>query len=269
MNKSKREILTAIDACRPGSDDLYQEEMSSLAESLQDDPRTRQWYDRSQRLDAAVAEAFRDVPVPAGLADRLLASVSPTGIDEESVVSPAQQRPAATRRRWRRWALSLTAGCASLVLLAVGLAFFFSSEPTLTSQAVVNQAIQWTYTVGRSDDPWNADLAQVPKKYVFDRDSLRRTPSRWQRIQLKTSLDRRAVVYDLTTARSQPTAVLFVVDIGDRETTGLQGGPTFPPSSETDGWCVGTWRKGRRLYVLAVQGDKQRYREMVKISVLG
>ena len=52
-----QEIQQAIDACRPGSDDLQRPEMAALAEAVRRDPEVRRRYERSQQFDASVSGA--------------------------------------------------------------------------------------------------------------------------------------------------------------------------------------------------------------------
>ena len=66
-------IREAMEACRPGSDDLEDPALVFLAEQLAADPKLGHVFERLQRLDGTVAEAFGDVPVPDGLADRITA----------------------------------------------------------------------------------------------------------------------------------------------------------------------------------------------------
>lgn len=83
---AKQQIMTdqsiqqAIDACRPGGDDLLLPEVDFLAEAVRTDPEVRRTYERSQQFDAAVGLAFRDVPVPSGLAERLLSAVETSAV---------------------------------------------------------------------------------------------------------------------------------------------------------------------------------------------
>jgi hypothetical protein len=76
---TEREIQQAMDVCRPDSEDLQQPEMAALAEAIRSDPEVRRRYERSQRFDVAVTGMFRDVPVPEGLENRLLAAIESAG----------------------------------------------------------------------------------------------------------------------------------------------------------------------------------------------
>src|SRR5688572_11232473 len=71
-----RELLERIDACRPGSDDLHDPRLAPLADELAESPIKRDLYQRVQALDAVIGEAIDDVPLPAGLSERLLASLA-------------------------------------------------------------------------------------------------------------------------------------------------------------------------------------------------
>ena len=67
-----REILEAMESCRPGSDDLFDPALAPLVEVLTLDANLADRFRQQQHVDAAVASAFRDVAVPDGLAERLL-----------------------------------------------------------------------------------------------------------------------------------------------------------------------------------------------------
>ena len=78
-NFGHREILEAMESCRPGSDDLFDPALAPLVEVLTLDPDLADRFQRQQQADAAVASAFRDVAVPDGLAERLLGRLARRG----------------------------------------------------------------------------------------------------------------------------------------------------------------------------------------------
>ena len=121
-----------IEACRPGSRDVDDPQMSQLADALIHDPAVRQRYEAAQRLDGRLGEAFRAVPVPAGLADRLLARLEQLPATTETSTaetSTAGAVPAVRHRRFtsrrltsRRFAARrLVVALAAALLLAVGI----------------------------------------------------------------------------------------------------------------------------------------------------
>lgn len=87
--------LPAIDACRPASDDLSLVELHELAAELATNPRLAQMHDRIQSLDAAIARAVVDVPVPEGLQARLMASLAAAALPTIAGSTPAAVSSAA------------------------------------------------------------------------------------------------------------------------------------------------------------------------------
>ena len=64
--ENPHDFHVAMDVCRPGSDDLSQAELAEFAAALESDDALREQYRRLQTFDAAVGQAFQDVPVPEG-----------------------------------------------------------------------------------------------------------------------------------------------------------------------------------------------------------
>ena len=69
-------IHEAIDACRPGGDDLQLPELQPLAARIQEDAELRERFEQLQALDRAIGREFCDVEVPDGLEERLLAKLA-------------------------------------------------------------------------------------------------------------------------------------------------------------------------------------------------
>ena len=65
-------ILEAIEACRPGSDDVADPALAYLAAAMAADPELENLYARLQQVDGMLTADFRRVPVPEGLDHRLL-----------------------------------------------------------------------------------------------------------------------------------------------------------------------------------------------------
>ena len=138
------EIRDAIESCRPGSDDLGLPEMAPLAQALSADAALRASFNRIQRLDRRIVAATRDVPVPAGLAERVLARLQGPSVDRDAdcseqvastaampaittalarattvataddMNSPSSPPPSLARRRFSRraWSLAAVGACA-------------------------------------------------------------------------------------------------------------------------------------------------------------
>src|SRR5687767_10428691 len=118
-----------IDACRAGSDDLALPALADLATAVEGDRALAEEVARSQRFDQTVAAAMHDLPVPDGLAERLLAKLSEDGLDASGVEEAASDEAANEKvalassqsRVTRRVALAgvLATGLLALIALAI------------------------------------------------------------------------------------------------------------------------------------------------------
>jgi hypothetical protein len=256
-----QQLHNAIDACRPGRDDHREPELAALAERLAQDAEARAVYDHSQRLDAALGAAFRDVPLPAGLEDRLLAAVggaSPKTV-EEKIAAPAKTSTAAGTRRISRRQLLSTGALAAAVLVAAGVAAIvrWTGDREVAPDQLVAQAQQWL-----GDEDFQRDDAWKP----LDERPLRAFPQGWLAVRpvqwrsMATSLDRKAVVYRVP--HRGGSAYVFVI-APRADVTGLGATPPRTPlPGATGGWRIGAWQADGVLYVLATQGE---YRSLLRV----
>ena len=113
---------------RPGSDELGPEVAADLDRHIAGCEHCAAEAGAQTAFDVAVASAMRDVPVPAGLRNKLVAHV-------------AEKRGAELRRRAYRYA-----GTAAAIFLALGMTFgFFARRPSLdTSRMVMDTERQLT-----------------------------------------------------------------------------------------------------------------------------
>jgi hypothetical protein len=266
---NEQELREALDACRPGSDDLRQPEMASLAAAVDSDPRWQAAWARAQRCDAAIQQAFAEVSVPAGLCERLLATVAEpvsAAATSASAVAPA---PTMTRvgraakawpawsRRWRFQALALASIAAAVTLLLV-----FRGTPGRLpelSDEFSQEVITWTEQV--QQEAWREDLETAV--YPLDQ-AIRATPRRWA--QLATTYDRQTLVYDLTPP-GRDFAFAFCIPVRGRPCT-LPALPPAFPFSTTGGVAMGAWQTQDLVYVLVVQGGQNRYQAFMKSGLL-
>lgn len=273
-----RNIQQAIDACRPGRDDLQSPEMDFLAEAVRSDPEVRRQYERSQQFDAAVSWAFRDVPVPADLGERLLAvagtSPEPSPVAPLELSSPPSsahdvRQDLKPDRRWprgiRRRTWTVLAG--SLAAAAALVGFLIVAQPFGAAEPVADERLPgeiqvWTDAVvrqGWNDNLQAAELGERPLDAA-----VRGMPRRW--CQIATDYDARTMVYDLAPPGSDP-AVVFCMRSKAR-TSALPNSPPWNAFSATGGLTLGVWRRGNMVYVLVVQGGPRRYREFIGASPL-
>jgi hypothetical protein len=252
-----------IEVCRPGSRDIDEPEMSQLSDALAHDPAVRRNYEFVQQLDARVAEAFGSVPIPAGLAARLLTAV---GRAQEAATSinrlaePVAGLPLALgRRRWmsrRRLVVALAAS----IVLGAGL-WRLTSPANPAGGEVTSEATRWC---GQLADVWQP-LAEAPADLALP-PSIVGTTGGWQAVP--KGIARHGVAYRLTQGAGgagarggEARAVLFVL-------WGKRGGlpPSAPhdPQSSTGGVSIGAWQSQGLVYVLVVEGDQRAYRRFLR-----
>jgi hypothetical protein len=270
---NEQEIREALDACRPNGDDLSLPELAALAETLQQDPRWRAVYERSQSCDNAIRQAFHEVPVPAGLGERLLAAVSQAALASASqAATPEHQeaRAAATvelpgatswrgalRRNWKTHAAALATVAVALTLAVV----FHGSRDRLPelSDDFSREVIGWTEEVQQGT--WREDL---PAATCPLDPAIRAKPRRW--CQMATAYDPHTLVYDLTPP-GRDFAFAFCIPTRGRPSAL----PTMPPAnpfSTTGGVSLGAWQSQGMVYVLTVQGGQNRYQGFINARVL-
>ncbi len=268
-------LLEAMEACRPGSDDLEDPALAPLAEALAADPDLAELFERLRRVDSRVAEAFGDVPLPEGLADRITARLAaanngqkPAGAapqpDETGVDQPIAEAAKRPRRGWPGWVLAGTvAAAAAAVIVAVILPRRALQD--LDQQSVADGAIEFFDGDGDAEGRLAAE-APPPDAYPTDRDfDVRRFPRiRWRSI--RGFLGRKGVAYDLGAPRA-PRATLYVVQC-TAAVPGLPNAVPRRPVSTTRGRSVGAWQKGGLLYVLVVEGDSRTYQWFLPSTTL-
>ncbi len=117
----QRELIDALLPQTEGEDDcgLAAAEMEELRAAAAQDPSLAAELRRVQAWDRQLSPALDDVPIPAGLADRLLAAVTAEMSQAESstIVAPAKPDGGVSRRR-AMWGIGMVAGIAASLLLA-------------------------------------------------------------------------------------------------------------------------------------------------------
>jgi hypothetical protein len=254
-----RPLWEAIDACRPGSDDVHSPELAGLAERLLVDPQLAAAFARVQRFDTFVAEALDDVPVPEGIERRLLAALSaaregaavsaaPTE-EANPVEAPFSTVPLARRRFSARWVSSLAAVAA---VLLVG-AFLAWPSSRLTADSLPLAAQQWFLAFDPATARWQDPS---PQGYPFPARELAVPAPRWAAV--RTAEGYHLAAYDVSLP-SAP-AVLFVLRGGPG---GLPERPPRSPQLSTGAQSVAVWQTGGVTYALVVQGGPAVYQRLL------
>jgi hypothetical protein len=259
-------ILEALDAYRPDSDEPPDGEMAFLKKQLETDGRLRAALARVQHLDARVAAAFHDVPIPQGMAERILANVAVeaamTGpsLDEMPPAAPGGSRAStvATPRR-RRWVVA-TAVSAALAASLLFLAFVWHGP---SDELTVSETLQHArdHFTSHSSQGWRLVAAEPaprqlrPSRFVIAGPSLR-----WRSVEF---VGREGAAYQITIPGRAP-AMLYVVPGSI-----ARAAPTPPMDPvTTQGLSTGVWSERGLVYVLVVAGDRRDYRGYINLSPL-
>jgi hypothetical protein len=267
LSGRRQRLWEAMESCRSGSDDLSDPQLADLAAQLAEDPELRVQFQRLQQADGAIKAALANVPVPAGLADRIsrrLAEAMSTAASGslpavDSIVSPAVAAPAAItpdspvplrepRERFsrRRLLVGFTALSAAAALFAA--VWIQTHRPRHeTPDSVLDEAMNF-FDKDNNQPP--GELVAPPVEYP--RDIVRLDGVRWRHVD--KFLGDPAVAYDLPTIHGRAT--LYVVQ---RTVTGLPSMPPPSPRSSTGGRSAAAWQAGNMLYVLVVDGDARMY----------
>ena len=205
-----------------------------------------------ERFDQLLSEALHDVPVPVGLAERILAareSCEPT-----AEVSLPHERAASPRSKWqfsrRQWLL--VGGSLGLAaVIGVCVIQFLSGR----SRSISQQELAGDVTAcidGLRTANWHPAAAGLPNGVVLD-PSVSVTPRQWLTLPVPHSAGWSGSVTAIDLARpGQERAVLFVVR--SSATFAVQDTPT-PTAllSITGGYKATAWQTRGLLFVLVVK----------------
>lgn len=267
-------IIEAMEACRPGSDDVGDPELAFLAAYLAANPELDETYERLQRLDGALTKAFQEVPVPEGLADRLLNQLSQS-IEAPADALPAEAEPAqddeVTREEpiaatappkkpvSRRWLLVGAAGLAlaGSLLLAVVLQ---SDRTVFTEAQIAEMAIR--FFDAESLSPGDGRLvveSPPPKEFPISRMVFQHAQVRWRAVS--QFLGQNGVAYEL----ARPDGARATLYVTRQAGVGTPSTPPPQPVLTTHNRSVSAWQSGSLLYVLVVDGGPRLYRSYLDI----
>ncbi|HET6882980.1 MAG TPA: hypothetical protein VFI31_22615 [Pirellulales bacterium] len=254
------DVISAIEACRPGQHD---ERLPEVAEALAAVPAARlaEVRRRVERLDRSLAAAVQQAPVPAGLADRILAQLA--AADEQAAIEqregdgrlaaaehpdedaasldpePLQEQRSGSIRRWLK--TSAWAGLALAASLLIALAVW--PRETLDVADVHARARELYQTDDHRLD-LSAEAPPTPLGGVAPN-----SVAGWRPIEF---LGRDGYAYELDNRRAKAT--LYVVPLQSWFGPRLGGLGTVPTPQSTSGATVAAWTAGAQVYVLVVNG---------------
>jgi hypothetical protein len=249
-------FLEQLEACRPGSDDLRDEALAPAAERIAADSTARRYFEHVQRTDARLNIAFHDVPVPAGLAERLLAAVE----SASPAVAVGQREPQSGDRELRpatssrRRALQLAIAASLFAVIGGGLTLLSQLAP-YSNQQCLSAAAQAGAQL--KPDRWQNIRTTPAPADRQPRTRLSGAIKSWQPASLLG--DNQAVAYRFTNG-----AMLLVCRPG-KSVAGLPLAPPAVPqqkAQQSSGMHVGMWSSDGLVHVLMISGPVEEYRRM-------
>jgi hypothetical protein len=270
MMDDKPGINDLLEAYRPKVDNLADDAWQSLRAPLASDPQVQRRAESIQHRDRVVHTAMHDVPIPAGLAERLLVSLPESEPADFLSTAPASAseavnlplRPAASTRFGRRaWAAAVV-GAAAIVALAIG---FWRNGPTdsgpVSAEDLAGMVTAWENDPTlASGGTWKKLSGQSLPSYPIEPSDLQVTATRAIGPVQRDGL--LLVVYDLA-APGGKTARLYVA-----RTNRTFDVPTTPQSflrSLTGSLRGIAWQRDQHLYVVVVDSPDSDLREFVRL----
>ncbi|MBL9124319.1 MAG: hypothetical protein JNG90_11855 [Planctomycetaceae bacterium] len=284
---NESEFLPLLDGCRadsagrPEPADLAaaaaaDPALRPLVEKLAHDPAAQELFARVRRIDQRIQAALHDAPVPAGLAERILAGIAapvdeqPSGISAAIAAAAPAADAAAVQRRllsqalWQRryWLAAAGATAAGLALTI----HWFTSATVYSPERLLEATRQFESTAPREPGTF-LSVAAPPASYAISQRIVTSIDARWRPVP--NFLGRRGVAYDLRTPNGV-TATLYVARLGGLtqgpqiDTSRLPTAPPSRPQPASGGASMAAWQEHGRLYVLVVHGDQNAYRQLIR-----
>ena len=227
-------IRDALDSCRPEDLGQAQPELAGVEKALASNDELREHWERSNQLDVAIADVFREVDLPHGLQDRLLASLL-----------PAQDAPVKVQRTSTRRRLLWGIGSVVAATLVVALLLKGTQPKTLEPSQLTELALA---TMDDHSARW--ETSSPPAGHDIPGDVASVSGSRWRPIE---SQRLSGVAYDLTAAQDQ--SVLLLV-LPTKKKLNLSSIP-FQTLQGTGGLTIGAWRTPNTIYLIVGKRGKQ------------
>jgi hypothetical protein len=242
-----------IDACRPGSADLSLPALAELAGAVEIDRAVADELTRSQCFDRSVSTAMHDVPLPAGLLERLEAKLAEADVTDAAGSTGDVALPPA--RFSRRNLLLAVSALAAVLLVAVGAALWPQPGRSISNEQLVEMASGWNRQVPQ----WNplSPASLPPARFAAPLEVRKATG--WQRFTTKDG--QTGVVYNLTTGL-RPSARLYVIN--SRDKFALPTTPFRELKDASGGIAIGAWHTGGLLYIVVVDRNGQKLSDFVR-----
>ena len=227
---------------RPGTADASDQEYAEALEQAKRDPELGRWFAQHQAFHNTIRDRFKQLPVPVGLKEDILAGY----------------RPALTPVWWQQPAVQALAAAAAIVLL-LGVAFFWSQPREDRSFAAFQNRVVRNAQRGYVMDITTTHLGEI-RQYLATQGALadyvlpallEKLPGdggavlRWHNKPVSM------VCFDLG---NHNDLFLFVASRGDLPDAPSAAEPQF---TKIGNLTAASWSTGDRTYVLAGPGDEQ------------
>jgi len=254
-------ILEALEVCRPQRDDLSDPAMADLAEQLDATPELKRFYDHLQRVDAELSIAFQDVPVPEGLAQRIIDRLAAARAEQaaarvlyETSEAPATPPAAQPTHGSRRRLLAVAGLLSTTAALLVATLVYLHTRTTYDEPTVLRDAVDFFSREAAQPGHLLSDR-DPPEDHPISRDVRRLPGTRWR--EISGFLGCKGLAYDLPGHGDTVKATLYVVKLSVKDLK--HAAPPPLPQRNTGGYCSAAWQNGRLLYVLVVRGGERDY----------
>jgi hypothetical protein len=255
-------VMVAIDACRHDSGDLGLPEVATVVAGAPSE-RVADYHRTIERIDRAVAGAMQDLPVPEGLAERILAgdyAQSSTGQSPAAQSSAAGDmceqelltRPTETGNKPRRRSRRLVLSGAFLAMAASVMALvLWGMRESLDASDLQAQAKAFY-----ENDDHSAPFSNGASSFAPPVAS--GTVLGWRPV---TFLSRSGAAFELgrMSGRRRVTGTVYVIPLSSFRGPALSGLPTTPAPLSTSAMTVAVWTDGQDVYVMIVKGDQKAF----------
>lgn len=225
-----------------GSDAASGPDPSAIARHLAECDVCHLAHESQRQFDRDVANAMADVPIPAGLADRLMATVG-----NSAAPASVPARIPSGRQRSVRW-LATSAVVALLPLLMWGLS---PRRPMLNEASVRELAVRWGDAAG--------DLRQVDFELPAGWNSLRAVQFGESRFASVNGVDIPVRSFLMRMERRQSTISGFIVRLSRGDWYEPLGSTSFSAATVQYAafgtWVV--WREGDTVFICVMKDNAQ------------
>ena len=248
------EQLELLETLRSKDEVARDPALAPLAEALEENPELAQRLDRILLWDARLTDAIGDVPVPFGLADKILGNL-------ECSTPPSPRGETLAPEGWphsrRRWMLAAAAVAAAVMVVA---AVLLKGLPSMDRETLLSMARD-RFLENQANEANGTLLAtgNAPERFPFSPDLIQLPGTRWRSVSDFGRAE--AVAYDVPLVAGKK-ATLYVVRC--RPDGPLSSNPPGSPSMRTQGLAIAAWQGDGLVYVVVVEGGDPAYRAILK-----